>query len=145
MSHIVKSNLQEFLKDVRENPDSFIGLHYPTLIKAINDIENRSLSGNLITTGLLLTERFKPQYRLNMLLMTKPGFKDTTPKILPGVTIDLYSSNPKVERIQLLICASNERPVHYALRIKFKSAPGWVTYPITASQLLTARRDILNM
>lgn len=145
MSHIQVSNLKTFLRDVRENPDSFPDLYYPLLVKTIRDIENQSLKGARLDDGLFTTERFKPCYRKGLMLMTKPGFKDgTDPKVLDGVTIDLYDFSSKIKRIQLVICASKARPVHVGIRVQYHSAEGWVLYPSSTNKVSETLKMIIG-
>lgn len=146
MSQVILSNLKSFLKDVREHPDSFPDLHYPTLVKAIKDIENQSLKGHKLDSELFASESYKPCYRKGLMIMTKPGFKDLVgEKVLDGVTVDLHIFSKLGRRVQLVICASQSRPVHVGIRIQYHSKQGWVLYPTITSKVVKDLESILQI
>lgn len=133
------SVLKEFLRDVRHHPDSFNGLSYQELVKTIKDIENQSLGGKM-DEGLFLSSEVKPAYELDLLPITKYGFKDIrhTVKMLPAVRFELVTSwgKPSIKRMQLLIHASDARPAHVCVRVLYEGRPEWVLYSCGTSTVV---------
>ena len=132
----VTGPLTEFLRDVRHHPDSFKGLDYVTLVKAIKDVENQSFSCKLDDPGVI-SFKYKPQYSADIMALNKPGFKDLPPnkKFITGVTIDLTHANQLMDRIQLVIHASKDRPVNYAIRFMYYGWKQWGEVPCTSDNV----------
>lgn len=138
------NNLQEFLKDVREHPDSFKGLHYPTLLKAIKDIENQSLKHKL-SENWFLDQQYNPKYLLNVMELQLPGFKDTCgPKLIPAVVFDIDKRSSLVERLQLAIHASANRSVQLGIRVKYRGHSRYVFYPCRTNEVMERLKFIFR-
>lgn len=135
-----RSPIAELLRDVKEHRHSFGDTDFAVLKKAICDIQEQSFEGNRLDQGLIIDHAVKPKYIHNVMLMTKPGFKDRGEKILGGIVINLYWRRPNVDVAQLVIHASDARPVQIGIRIKFKKFGGYAFYPCGTNQI----RDVLN-
>lgn len=140
-----KDPLTQFLRDVRHNPDSFKGLDYQTLLKAIKDIENQSFHSRMEDV-LVIAFHYKPKYRADIMVLNKPGFKDLPPnkKFISGVVIDMFHMSTTIERIQLVIHASKARPVNLAIRYRNHGWTNWAEVPCTSSTVLTVYRSIVG-
>lgn len=132
---ITQHPITELLQDIHENPKSFPGIDYRSLVKVLKDISHQSLEGLSVKNHPIFSFGVKPKYMTNVMGVVKSGFKARGDFCLDGVVFELETTSILIDRIQLVIHASLSHPVHVAFRVKYKGVgdAGFGVIPCTTS------------